>query len=480
MLAFGMPVFQRPHRTFWIVVPAAIALIPAVVIARSFGRIDMLAIWFHADFGMAGATLEGLRSQILWAVSTTVMLVGCFALLAGLWRWRQRGMILLTLGLIGLNPFVRAVALDTLTPGITSDLFERFAAPVLVTVAPDRPDVVVIYLEGTDRQYADPEVWGDLYAPLKTLAAEGAAFTRVGQMTGTNWSLAGMVATQCGVPVMPFGLFYKFNYIRLDAFMPGLTCLGDVALQKGYDTTYVVGGELAFGGIGSFYATHGFRNMIGAVEIRARYPADTVASAFGGWVLDDQIVFDTARQELDRMVSQTAPFLLVVETIGPHDMKGVLSRRCNDGKTAALSPDVAKVVQCLLDGTLSFVRETQRLHAATRPDRDLRFVTLSDHLSHSTGMLPMVAPAYAGANTAIFVGGPLRGGQQVHKPGAMIDIYPTMLEWLGFAAAPVSAGLGQSLLGQQPTVVEVHGMATLDRMVTSDVPLSKAIWGIEQ
>ena len=43
-------------------------------------------------------------------------------------------------------------------------------------------------MTGVDRQFADPAVWDDLYAPLTALAAEGTSFTAVEQVAGTGWS----------------------------------------------------------------------------------------------------------------------------------------------------------------------------------------------------------------------------------------------------------------------------------------------------
>ena len=64
----------------------------------------------------------------------------------------------------------------------------------------------------------------------------------------------------------------------------------------------------------------------------------------------------------------------------------------------------------------------------------------------------------------------------VAKPGAMIDIYPTILDWMGLSVEPHAAGLGRSLLRDAPTVAEVHGIDVFNRMLISDVPLSQKVW----
>jgi phosphoglycerol transferase len=473
-LGLGWRLFRRPNKAIWLVALAALILIPAVAVARGFGRVDMIAMMFHADFGMAGATIEGLETEFLQATLSALFLTLCFGLLAGLWAFGARICLVFAALLIAVNPGFRSVAWATVMPAVSSDLMARYSEPTLKAQPTTTPDLVVIYLEGTDRHFADEAVWGDLYAPMREFEAEGISFTQVGQIEGTGWSLAGMVATQCGVPVLPKALTYRNNFDKLDAFMPNVDCLGDVMRRNGYELTYVVGGDLAFGGIDAFYRSHGFSRLIGMHEQEAIYGPEVIEAAKGGWVLDDQLVYETARAEAQTLLQQEKPFLLVVETIGPHGRMGILSRRCNDGVSVTLSKDVNKVVSCLLEDTYSFVRDTQAAHAKARPGKELRIVILSDHLSHNPNR-PEAAVAYQGANTAIFLGSG-SAGRVVSKPGAMIDIYPTILDWLDLTVAPHAAGLGRSLLRDDPTIVEVHGIGLFDRMLISDVPLSQKVW----
>lgn len=474
-IALGWPHVRRPPRSFLIVILAAIALVPAAVVARAFGRVDMMSVLFHADFGMEGATLSGLETEILQGVLAGILICAMLALLVGMWGLRLRSVLVLALGLLAINPVVRFAAMAAVTPAITSDLMDRMVAPTLLATAPATPDLLVIYLEGTDRQFADPIVWGDLYAPLSTLAAEGTTFARVGQIAGTGWSLAGMVATQCGVPVVPKGLLYRNNFEDITIFMPEIDCLSDVLAAKGYAQSYVVGGDVNFGGIANFYQTHEVTRQIGMAEQKDIYPASEFEAARADWVLDDQMTFQTARAEFDALVQGAGPFSLTVETIAPHGRMGILSRRCNDGAQVTLSRDVRKVVACLLEDTFDFVRFAQAAHRAARPDQPLFILILSDHLQHNPG-LPMTEADYHGFNTAILIGPGVAVGAVNTKVGAMIDLYPTLLQAMGMSAPPHAANLGRSLLGDTPTATEAHGIRRFDRMIVGDVRLSQRIW----
>ena len=474
-IGLGWRQFRWPPRSFALVLIAAALLIPAAVISRAFGRVDMMSVLFHADFGMEGATLNGLETEILQGTLAGLLIGAVLALLAGLWGLRHHAILGLTLAVLAVNPALRFAAMSAVLPAVTSDLMDRMVEPTVLADPTARPDLLILYLEGTDRQYADPQRWQDLYAPLSALAAEGTSFTRVGQIAGTGWSLAGMVATQCGVPVVPKGLLYRNNFEDLASFMPGVQCLGDVLHGLGYAQSYVVGGDRNFGGIAGFYNTHGITRQIGLHEQRDLYPAAEFAAARASWVLDDQMTFQTARSEFDTLLRRDGPISLIIETIAPHGRMGILSRRCHDGITVTLSRDVRKVVSCLLDEAAAFLRAARVAHRAQRPDQPLFILILSDHISHNPG-LPDVGADYRGFNTAILIGPGVPAGAVNARTGAMIDIYPTLLQAMGLSAPPHAANLGRSLLADQPTATEAHGIALLDRMIVSDVPLSRRIW----
>lgn len=462
---------------FWLVVLAAVLLIPAVALSRSFRRIDMLAIVFHKEFGMQGATLAGLGTPILQAVLCALAMVLIFLGLSSFGRWRGWHFAVAALAVLAINPVVQYLAVSQLSATVPSDLSRHLASPRPRPADPQAvlPDVIMVYMESTDRQFADSAVWGDVYEPLDDLARRGMSFTRVGQIAGTGWSLAGLVATNCAVPILPRGPLYRTNFEDIEEFMPEMTCLGDILADKGYRSAFVVGGDLGFGGIDTFFRTHRIEDITGMRELEAVYPADEIAKSLIGWVLDDQMVFDFATGKLAELQAQPQPYALIVETIGPHGDNGFLSRRCTKDGQAAFSRDIALVVRCTIEDTLAFVTHAEAEQARLRPGKPLAVVVMSDHLS-AHPRPPAVAPEYDGYNTLILVGAEAEPGRVVTKPGSMVDVLPTMLDWLGWAEDPVAIGLGRSLLGTGKTIVESHSIEALDSMLTTDVELANKVW----
>jgi phosphoglycerol transferase len=280
-----------------------------------------------------------------------------------------------------------------------------------------------------------------------------------------------MVATQSGLPVAPRGLNFQKRLEDVEVFMPNQKFLADVLQEKGYESHYVVGGDTEFGGIGPMYRTHQICQMTGIDAMKASFPADDVSAATAGWFVDDQMVLDAAREIHKSLLKKEQPYALIVETIGPHGPRGTISRKwTKSGKTE--NCDIPTSVSCLLDEVEEFLHDVRKAQASRG---ELRIVLLSDHLNHSPH-LPKAGVEFEGYNTVIFWGAHDRRGEVVDKAGSMVDVFPTLLEWLGWSSGPVAAGIGRSLLSHPPTLVEEFGIPVVDRMITSDAAFANRIW----
>ena len=105
---------------------------------------------------------------------------------------------------------------------------------------------------------------------------------------------------------------------------------------------------------------------------------------------------------------------------------------------------------------------------------------MSDHLNHSPTMARTM-PREDRRNMILMMGLGFDGayggeGQSIDKYASMVDVYPTLLTWFGFADASVRGGLGVSMFSTEPTLMEQYGREELDRMLIPNLELSKEIW----
>ena len=469
----GRDAWGKPSRALWLVIAAGLLMLPAVVIARAFGRLDMLALLFHLNMGTEGAGLGAVKNQIIQACVSIIVIVLCYHCLASLWQWRTKAAVGLALALVLANPATQFGLSSLLRAPVQSHLAQQIVQPVLAKTDPG--DVVVIFLEGLDRQFADPAVWGDVYAPLAQLATEGLSLTGVRQVTGTGWSIAGQMASLCGVPALPSGLAFGNNYSKIAAFMPQIKCLGDVLKPMHYQASLLTGVDINFAGTEGFFRDHGFPDRIGLKEISQSLPAAMVEKSLVDWVIDDHALMAAARATHAHMLQQPAPFLLVMATIGPHGAEGYLAHNCSASGRAEQTRDANAILRCLIGETLTFVRYLQAEQAAKRPERPLHILLLSDHMSHNVDT-PPVAPAYQGANTVIFLSPNVTPGTVNAREASMLDVFPTLLQVLGLAQVPVAGNLGRSVLSAPATLFETQGYDGLDAAFSRDGALAAAVW----
>ena len=477
--AGGAAIWGRPNRWFFATCAVGLLVFPFVAIARIFGRIDLMSLVFHFQFGTEGTTLTIFEVEMREAAFAVLVLLFVAYAASNLYTLRRGGYVIAIAMLVVLNTMSLSLLHSAVRPAVESDLHQRLVQPA-VTRPSVRPDIILVYLEGLERTFANRDTYGSLYEPIGVYESQGVSFTNIAQIEGTTWSLGGLVATQCGVPILHNGLLYHNDFVDQREFMPDRICLGDVTSAMGYRNAFVVGGDKAFGGIDHFLETHGVTEITDRSVIEDMYSAEEIAAADAtGWVLGDQIVFDASLRVYDQLVVSKDPILLTIETFGPHGSTATLSRRCTADGLSVLSPNLESAVACTLTVLDQFLDDFV-LRSNGRPTV---VVLLSDHLNHDKEFQSR-QPYAERRNTAVFF--PIgfepqlgRAGSVGTLPGSMIDIYPSLLAYIGRAAPDNAAGLGRSLFGSGPTILAEKGLSRLNQELVPNAALADVLWRSE-
>lgn len=204
-----------------------------------------------------------------------------------------------------------------------------YQAPEIESLAagPAKKNLLLIYVESLERTMGNAGLVGrDAIAPIRQL--DGTEIPTFPAAPGTNWTIAGMFASQCSVPLKPF-FANKFHSFATEDFLPGAVCLGDVLNAAGYEQYFLVGHHLAYSGLDKFYRTHGYHHLLGREEWKQR---GVDASEFTSWGfgLHDDMLLEQARIVLREHDGKRAPFNLTLITQDNHFPRGIPSPRCRD------------------------------------------------------------------------------------------------------------------------------------------------------
>jgi phosphoglycerol transferase len=474
LFLLGRRALRKPPVSMILLLVAAVVALPFGAIYLAFGEVDMVSVLFHLQAGVFGLGPTALQTEILTTLGCLCcLLVACYLVSAVHWM-RHVPLVVAALLFLG-NPYVLFQAKRFFLPVPDVDLVARVVMPK-IAINPLPPDIVYIYLEGLDRRFLAPELGAETAAYLRELEGQGLSFTGIRQVAGTGWTIAGMVASHCGVPLLPRGNLHDVIVESVgESFLPALTCLSDLLVDHGYDATFIMGAEARFAGTDAFFRTHRYSKTITQKDMASLFSPEEMKKADVTWYSDDQMVLDAARTRFSAALAKDAPFLLTIATIGSHGVLSYLSRDCTADGQAALTGDLFYAADCMIGLTSRFVADVQELHRQSGRQNGLRIILQSDHLNHGRSLLPSGPDVEV--NTLILIGGPERG-QTNTRPGTMLDVFPTLLDWLGFPADGGKAGLGVSLLSPDAgdTLVMAWNLPVLDRIVMNNIALFEKVW----
>ena len=309
------------------------------------------------------------------------------------------------------------------------------------------PNLVFVIAESLEATFGDAGLLGeDLTPALTRLEREAIRFSNMVELPEASWTMGGMVASQCGLPLpvskgwlehrdTPRWPFNTMNSMiaAIERPLPDEVCLGDVLERHGYRNAYLGGAPLAFAGKGAFLAAHGFEEQYGRAALRNEV---SDPDAIGPWGLHDDVVFEIARERLESLAAEETPFALMLLTLDTHDVtQRAISRSC--GRRPLLHQQ-GFTVRCADRLIADFILRVRELWP------DTLVVLMSDHLSFPNAIIDRVE-SQAARRLRFAIWGPGLEPREVTRHGTHFDIAPTVLDALGLDAWR-RHNLGASLL----------------------------------
>jgi phosphoglycerol transferase len=427
-----------------------------------FGDVSFEQFVYHARFGLGGLLTTDAHSVHRFFVSAVqiplVAAVGVALLsLAAERRWQKLPVVvhgarrLLTHGhgvlrrlhlwavVAGLACFVMTFSFGTYIGSLFGpDVFAQYyvdPAGIRLTPVGKPKSLVIIYVESLEGTYQDKASFGrDLIAPLTRLQQRHLAFDNYPQVSGAHWTIAGIVGTQCGVPLKVSLLPSPEDpRLHLRNFLPRATCLGDILRARGYENVFMNGPDLQFADVGTFLKDHGYTRSYGA---REWVQAGEAQASMTEWGLRDDHLLAHARTQLTQLMAAGHPFNLTILTVDTHGPDGLVSEECRRRGVK----DFPGIVTCTAEQISEFIG----FITAKGWLDDLSIVVQGDHIAMEN---PIHDALEASKHRRIFnliVAQPneLRLGDSVNH----FDLYPTMLELVGLHPEGGRMALGYCML----------------------------------
>jgi len=350
---------------------------------------------------------------------------------------------------------------DTPRGRAVAGLLDLHPVPEKKVIAAPGKNVVWIYMESLERVYWDSKAFPGLTPNLDRLRKRGLDFSGFETFSGANYTMAGLFASQCGVPLFTSAFAgldtVAGNNTDVSTFHPKIACFGDVLHKAGYRQVYMGGAPIVFSSKGLFFRLHGYDEALGLQELEAETGGKLPES---GWGLFDSVLFKLALARYQKLAAARKPFNLTLLTLDTHPPDGRPSPGCP--KYAASSNSMLQGVHCTdyLLGNFIDALSKQPEWANTV------VVIMSDHLMMRNDAESLFPRNYH-RQPALLI---LNAGEGA-RPARMyhMDIAPTVLDAMGVRSNATF------IAGSDRSASDAGGSELADDAVTGAV-LRKALW----
>jgi phosphoglycerol transferase len=311
-----------------------------------------------------------------------------------------------------------------------SEFYNYYQFPQIKNIGTTK-NLVFIYAESLERTYFDEKLFPGLINNLRKLENESISFTNIGQDSYSENSIAGLVAGQCGIPLVSPSSLYG-----MDKFLGSAVCLSDLLHNEKYFLSYYSGVYLNFSDTNKFFITHNLDEIKGRSEF-----VDENSSKYNtDWSLYDDTLFDLAFNRILELSQKTQKFAFIIPTMDTHHPSGYMSFDCinnniyyGNGLNSMLNS-----VACSDYLISKFVKKIRE----SKFGNNIVIVIASDHLALPNTAIEILEKGDR-KNLFIINSPDVKKGEEISIPRLTLDIGSTILPFIGYSG---NIGLGRDLM----------------------------------
>ncbi|MDO4272799.1 MAG: LTA synthase family protein [Eubacteriales bacterium] len=473
----------------------------------SFGNISVDEIIFHLKVPLQGTDTGAVKAFAIQALIPALIITGVFLtmhVLAGrkegiLRRWRERdkkevwlrmkkktgeekeclivpvvfskGAVLALASLcclFGISYGARIIPVaDYVKRALHDSSFiqENYADPLstAVTFPEKKRNLIYIYLESMETSFMDEAHGGAVkvnYIPELTELAEenisfssksGDKFGGARMVTGTTWTMAGMFSQTSGLPLkLPVRNNEMSHY---EKFFPGVTTLGEILEDAGYDNWLVLGSDITFGGRKAYFTQHGDYQYLDYITALKDGLIPQGYKKF--WGFEDRKLFQFAKEKADELSHGGKPFNMTLLTVDTHMPNGSRCSLCEKQYPTKYE----NALSCSSRQVADFVKWLKKQDFY----KNTTVIISGDHISMARGFTDTAIPAgYQRQTYNCIINPPVKPAKEENREFTNMDMFPTTLAALGCTIEGDRLGLGTNLFSERKTLLESVGIEKMD------------------
>lgn len=286
-------------------------------------------------------------------------------------------------------------------------------------------NVIFVYLESFEKLYLDEELFPWLSNWLNNIKNESIYFDNINQAYWTSRTIAWMVWSQCGIPLIN-SWWWGNSMHWISSFLPWAFCTWDFLKNAWYDLNYIWWASLDFAWKWNFYKTHWFNSIKWKRELIPHLNN----YFYDRWLYDDSL-FDIAYEKYEKLSNKKEKFWLFILNLDTHWSKWVISKECNINnlKYNNDNSSILNSYHCtdyLLNNFITKIKQNKNF-------KDTIIVIASDHyaMSHNNS-IDIIKKKEKEREMLFLIIDPSKQDQIIQKKWTTLDIWPTMLSVMWF------------------------------------------------
>lgn len=328
-------------------------------------------------------------------------------------------------------------------------------ADVEIEFPENKRNLIFIYLESMETSYSDVESGGiqenNLIPNLTKLTKNNISFSSTNDLggaystMGATWTIGAMVAHSAGIPLK---LSINGNdYNLYEKFLPGVTSIGDILEENGYNQMLMVGSDADFAGRKSFYEQHGNYEIF---DLNTAISTDKMSEEEKvWWGFEDQKLYTYAKEQITKLSKQKEPFNFTMLTVDTHSPDGYIDDVCKN----KFDDQYSNVIYCADSQINSFIKWIQK----QKFYKNTTVIVVGDHLTMSVNYNNKFGYSNKRATYNLFINSKIKDGEFNNRVFLTFDLFPTTLASLGATIEGDRLGLGTNLFSDKKTLTEELG-----------------------